>query len=82
MTSAELSHIHHMKLNSPEPIKEAAKVFHRQLEHGPLPRATAIEELSRLWHEGAESGDVAPLDAEDIKRRGGGRLAATRNSTR
>ena len=42
-------------------------------------RATAIEELSRIWREGVESGDTAPLDAEDIKRRGRARLAAMRD---
>jgi antitoxin ParD1/3/4 len=39
-------------------------------------RAVAIEELRLLWREGIESGETAPLDAEDIKRRGRERLAA------
>ena len=39
-------------------------------------RASAIEALCELWRQGVESGEPAPLDAEDIKRRGRARLAA------
>lgn len=44
-------------------------------------RAIAVGELRRLWQEGVDSGDDAPLDAKDIKRRGRARLAALRNSS-
>jgi len=48
-------------------------------------RAIAVDELRRLWREGVESGasgDSAPLDAADIKRRGRARLATLRNTGR
>ncbi|MDX2142253.1 MAG: type II toxin-antitoxin system ParD family antitoxin [Rhodospirillaceae bacterium] len=37
-------------------------------------RAAAVGELRRLWREGVESGDGAPLSATDIKHRGRARL--------
>jgi antitoxin ParD1/3/4 len=45
-------------------------------------RAVAVGELRRLWQEGLDSGESAPLDAKDIKRRGRARLAALRNAQR
>ncbi len=45
-------------------------------------RAVAVGELRRLWREGVDSGDNAPLNAADIKRRGRTRLAALRNTSR
>jgi antitoxin ParD1/3/4 len=41
-------------------------------------RAVALDELRLLWREGADSGQAAPLNADDIKRRGRQRLAAAR----
>jgi antitoxin ParD1/3/4 len=45
-------------------------------------RAVAVGELRRLWREGADGGNSAPLNAKDIKRRGRTRLAALRNTGR
>jgi antitoxin ParD1/3/4 len=41
-------------------------------------RAVAINELRTLWRNGLDNGEPAALDAEDIKRRGRGRLAELR----
>jgi antitoxin ParD1/3/4 len=43
-------------------------------------RSVAAGELRRLWREGLDSGNSAPLDAKDIKRRGRARLAVVRNT--
>jgi len=37
-----------------------------------------LSELQRLWREGVESAAAAPLDADDIKRRGRERLKSHR----
>jgi antitoxin ParD1/3/4 len=59
-----------------EVIRDALRAW-RQVRQG---RAVAIEELRRLWQEGVDSGESAPLDAEDVKRRGRKRLAALRTA--
>ena len=55
-----------------EVIRDALRAW-KQLRQG---RAVALEELRRLWRDGADSGEAEPLDADDIKRRGRERLAA------
>lgn len=55
-----------------EVIRDALRAWKRAREE----RAAGLDELRRLWREGIESGDSAPLDAEDIKRRGRERLKA------
>ena len=45
-------------------------------------REVALDELRRLWREGIDSGEAAPLNGEDIKRRGRERLAALRAADR
>jgi antitoxin ParD1/3/4 len=55
-----------------EVIRDALRAW-KQAREG---RAAALEALRRAWQEGVNSGDGAPLDAEDIKRRGRERLAA------
>lgn len=61
-----------------EVIRDALRAWKR-VRQG---QAVALEELRRLWREGVESGESAPLDAEDIKRRGHERLAALRAAGR
>jgi antitoxin ParD1/3/4 len=43
-------------------------------------RAGAVGELRRLWRDGVNSGESAPLNAKEIKQRGRARLAALRNT--
>ena len=57
-----------------EVIRDALRAW-KQVRQG---RAAAVEELGRLWRDGAASGDGEPLDAGDIKRRGRERLASLR----
>jgi len=52
-------------------IEEAIRFYE---SHRPTPESF-LEKL-REAHESFEAGDVAPLDADDIKRRGRDRLAA------
>ena len=54
-----------------EVVREALRAW----KHGRETRATVLDELRRLWHDGIESGPSASLDADDIKRRGRERLA-------
>ena len=61
-----------------EVIRDALRAW-KQLRQG---RAIALEELRRLWSEGVNSGESAPLDADDIKRRGRERLAAHKAASR
>ncbi|MDR3510585.1 MAG: type II toxin-antitoxin system ParD family antitoxin [Caulobacteraceae bacterium] len=61
-----------------EVIRDALRAW-KQARQG---RAVAIEELRRLWRDGTGSGESAPLDAEDIKRRGRERLAARQATDR
>ena len=61
-----------------EVIRDALRAW-KQLRQG---RAIALEELRRLWSEGVNSGESAPLDADDIKRRGRERLAANKAASR
>jgi antitoxin ParD1/3/4 len=55
-----------------EVIRDALRAW-KQVRQG---RAAAVEGLRRLWAEGVDGGEDAPLDAEDIKQRGRARLAA------
>ncbi|TCS15508.1 type II toxin-antitoxin system ParD family antitoxin [Caulobacter sp. BK020] len=55
-----------------EVIRDALRAW-KQVRQG---RAAAIEGLRGLWREGVDSDDDAPLDADDIKRRGRERLKA------
>lgn len=61
-----------------EVIRDAMRAWKQVRES----RSVAVEELRRLWREGAASGDSAALDARDIKRRGRARLAALQNTGR
>lgn len=61
-----------------EVIRDALRAWKQQRQG----RAIAVQELRRLWREGLDSGESAPLDAKDIKRRGRARLAALRNAGR
>ena len=54
-----------------EVIRDALRAWKRQRQG----QAVAVEELQRLWRDGVDSGDSAPLDGEAIKRRGRERLA-------
>ncbi len=45
-------------------------------------RAAALEALRLLWRQGVASGESAPLNAEDIKKRGRARLAVRQTSHR
>ena len=51
-------------------------------EYDRLGPAITLEELRQLWREGVERGKGAPLDADDIKRRGRERLAAHEDVSR
>jgi len=51
-------------------------------EYDRLGPAISLEELRRLWREGVDSGECAPPDADDIKRRGRERLAASEAASR
>jgi antitoxin ParD1/3/4 len=53
-----------------EVIRDALRAWKRVREE----RAAVLSDLRRLWGEGVESGAAAPLDADDIKRRGRERL--------
>ena len=53
-----------------EVIRDALRAWKRAREE----RAAVLSELRRLWREGVESGAAAPLDADDVKRRGRERL--------
>ena len=55
-----------------EVIRDALRAWKRNREA----RSVAVEALQRLWRDGVDSGQSAPLEAEDIKRRGRERLAA------
>ena len=55
-----------------EVIRDALRAW-KQVRQG---RAVVIDELRRLWRDGVESGESAPFDGEDIKRRGRERLAS------
>lgn len=57
-----------------EVIRDALRTWKQFREK----REVAVEELRRLWRDGVKSGGDAPLDAEEIKRRGRKRLAANR----
>lgn len=61
-----------------EVVRDALRAW-KQLRQG---RAVALEELRRLWRDGVDSGEGAPLDADDIKRRGRERLPARKAETR
>jgi antitoxin ParD1/3/4 len=61
-----------------EVVRDAIRTW-KQAREG---RAIALDALRRLWREGVDSGDGAPLDAEDIKRRGRERLAAAKIAPR
>jgi antitoxin ParD1/3/4 len=56
-----------------EVIRDALRTWKQVRES----RAVAVEELRRLWRDGASDEAGSPLDAEDIKRRGRERLAST-----
>ncbi len=53
-----------------EVIRDALRAWKQRRRE----RAAVIGELSRLWREGARSGDAIDLDVEDIKSRGRARL--------
>ena len=57
-----------------EVIRDALRAWKRAREE----RAAVLSELRRLWREGVESAAAAPLDADDIKRRGRERLKSHR----
>ena len=59
-----------------EVIRDALRAWKQQRQG----RAIAVQELRRLWREGVDSGDSAPLNARDIKARGRARLAALRTA--
>ena len=61
-----------------EVVRDALRTW----KHVREARAAAVDELRRLWREGVESGGTAPLDAEDIKRRGRRSLAGSRGGDR
>ena len=61
-----------------EVIRDAMRAWKQVRES----RGVAVEELRRLWRDGANSGDSAPLNPKDIKRRGRARLTALRNAGR
>jgi antitoxin ParD1/3/4 len=61
-----------------EVIRDALRAW-KQVREG---RAVVIEELRRLWREGVQSGESAPLDAQDIKLRGRERLAMRERASR
>jgi antitoxin ParD1/3/4 len=59
--------------SSSEVIRDALRAWLQARER----RAVALDELRGLWREGVESGPGGALDADDIKRRSRGRLAAS-----
>jgi len=59
-----------------EVIRDALRAW-KQVRQG---RAAAVEGLRGLWREGVESDEDAPLDADDIKRRGQERLKTLKAS--
>ena len=61
-----------------EVIRDAMRAWKQVRES----RGVAVEALRRMWREGVDSGDSAPLNAKDIKRRGRARLAALRSAGR